>query len=573
MAVDRKRKWIIWLGWSVIFPLGLWYSYHTSPLPSDFNVTDFIIFVLLMIPVALLPIVVNNTPISFTQWISLMVFLQFGLFAELLLTQIFVIIVMFRLHRSKDQSYRYALNSIMFIFISIASASIFYLFGGTHDPESLLTNSFILLAFIYIFSYYLINQALYSFFFPIIFKVKKKFIGQELLWETLSLLVVFPIGMILYILYHSMGISSALLVGIPVICMLLLLHNYNTTIQMNNHLQKAVEFGHLLTQRLKFEEVIEVFIENLLKMFPIDYLYILDVVDGDRLELIRSYEKGKFVDIESEPLRKNEGISGYVWAVGKGLLFHEKKEWKHIVKGYFPSDIESIITVPMIKNNEVTGVILLGSDRKRMYDKFELMILEILCSYLAISLDNARHYEQTKIESERCPLTTLFNARYFNKKLEENCELMKERQIESLSLMLIDIDHFKMVNDTYGHQSGNEILCQLAEILKSLIANKGVLARYGGEEFAVILPNYKKEEAISLAEDIRKTIEEWTFVMYDDLAEVRRKLSAHITVSIGVAAAPDDTDDPLSLLRYADRALYIGAKRVGRNKVAKYVSL
>lgn len=114
-------------------------------------------------------------------------------------------------------------------------------------------------------------------------------------------------------------------------------------------------------------------------------------------------------------------------------------------------------------------------------------------------------------------------------------------------------------------------MCQLADLLKSIIQSKGIVARYGGEEFAVILPGYKKEEASSFAEYIRKTIESRSFVMYNDLAEVRRKLSVRVTVSIGVSAAPADTDEPMALLRCADRALYIGVKRVGRNKVAKYV--
>ncbi|WP_020153820.1 sensor domain-containing diguanylate cyclase [Caldibacillus debilis] len=571
MVIGRKKKWIIWLAWAVVVPASFLYASQVSPLPSSFNAGDFIILVLLMIPAALLPVIINQTPISFTQWIVLVVFLQFGLLAEMILTQFSILITMIRLRLSRDQYFRFPLNSAMFSAVSVLSGTVYYLLGGTHNPGASVDVSFFLLAFVYVFAYYLLNQLFFNFIHSFIYSVKISFFSKDLVWETLSLFVAYPIGVILYILYNSAGNISVLLVGIPVILMLLVLHNYNRASIMNEYLQKAVELGHRLTEKLKFDEVLEIFVKNVLKMFPANYLYILEVVDDERLEYIRCYEKGEFAEVKPPPLKKNEGIGGLVWSAKRGMLFHERREWQQMEKEGFPDDLESLLAVPMMKNNRVTGVILLGSKRKRVYDKFQLAIFDILCSYLAISLDNAKHYEKTKDESIRCPLTKLYNARYFHDKLEEIFEKLRNGEMPSVSLLLIDIDHFKMVNDTYGHQSGNEILCQMADLLKSIIQSKGIVARYGGEEFAVILPGYKKEEASSFAEYIRKTIESRSFVMYNDLAEVRRKLSVRVTVSIGVSAAPADTDEPMALLRCADRALYIGAKRVGRNKVAKYV--
>lgn len=135
----------------------------------------------------------------------------------------------------------------------------------------------------------------------------------------------------------------------------------------------------------------------------------------------------------------------------------------------------------------------------------------------------------------------------------------------------MDIDKFKAVNDTYGHHSGNIILQDFANIVKQEIGSNGTVGRYGGEEFVVLLPNYSKLQAMNVAEQLRKKIEQTPFIVPLDLGEITRDEIIFITASIGVSSAPEDSDEGMSLLRNADRALYIGAKQAGRNRVAEYV--
>lgn len=572
MNVTKKTQIFIWVFWAILFPFALWIAYKVVPPVPEFNALDYTIFILLMISASMITIVVNGSAMSFTQWVSLVIFLKFGLFAEIIVGQFVVLIVMLRVRLAKDDWYKYALNSSMLLVISLISASIFYLFGGNHETFSIGDWHFIILSGIYLVTWFILNHLILISVHWLLFKNRRPLFSKDIIWESLSLLVSMPLGLILYFLYNSVGITSVLLIGIPVVSMLSIVNIYNDSQQKNVYLKQAVEVGHLLTERLKTDEVIEVFVQNLLKLFPSDYLYVLDNINGDRLEVIRSYEKGEYVKLDIPPMKKNEGIAGLAWGSEKTLLYKEKKEWESIVSGYIPEDAESLLVVPIMKNNDVTGVIFLGSSRKRRYEKFHLMIVDILCSYFAIAVENARHYEKTKLQSERDSLTNLFNARVFNEKLEEACESLARGEIETLSVLLVDIDHFKLVNDTYGHESGNEVLVQLADLLRNIVGARGIISRYGGEEFAILLPNTPKSEAILFGEYIRETIENRAFVMYDDLSEVRRKLTARITVSIGVACSPEDTDDPTALIRYADRALYIGAKRVGRNKVADYVS-
>jgi len=572
MGIGKKQKYLIWASWAILFPLGLLFSYYISPPLIEGKMLDILCFALLVFASAAIPFIINGIPIYFVQWITIVIFLEFGLLVEIVVIQLSIVVLLIGLKVRKADVYRFPLNSIMFMLMSVSSALIFYSLGGDHETFTL--NNFYSFSIIatYLIVNFVVNQILLMAVSRFIFHRKTAIFSRDLVWEVVAMLVVYPIGISLFYLYNYMGVLSIAILGIPYLCISLILKTYNSTEKVNDYLQKSVEIGRQMTKRLNHNEVIDVFIDRLSDMIPVDYLYVLDAINEENLELIRCYENGKQKDLELEPMKKREGISGLVWETKKAVLFRSKAEWIHIVEGYMPDEVESILCVPIMKDKEVSGVLLLASKKKNEFAKFMLMIVEILCSYFAVALENARHYEKTKTESERCVLTDLYNYRYFSNHLEQQFEKLLNKELESLSLILIDIDHFKKINDTYGHESGNEILSQFAKLLSTMLANKGTLARYGGEEFALLIPNCKKDEAIRLAENIRASIAEKEFILYDDLAEVRRRLTVRITASIGISAAPEDTDDHLSLLRYADRALYTGAKQVGRNKVAQYVS-
>jgi len=217
------------------------------------------------------------------------------------------------------------------------------------------------------------------------------------------------------------------------------------------------------------------------------------------------------------------------------------------------------------------GILVLASRKKYAFETYQLQIISLLCSYFAVSLEKARFVQETVSQSERCGLTELYNYRYLEKQLEINMNDLLNGKLRQLSLLMMDIDHFKAINDTYGHQSGNDILFGLARLLERELEDCGILARYGGEEFVVILPNYSKENSLKLAEELREKIESTPFEIRTDLEDKPKLITVNITTSIGVSTAPEDCDEAMALIRNADRALYIGAKREGRNRVAEYV--
>ncbi|UCG79497.1 MAG: diguanylate cyclase [Nitrospirota bacterium] len=159
--------------------------------------------------------------------------------------------------------------------------------------------------------------------------------------------------------------------------------------------------------------------------------------------------------------------------------------------------------------------------------------------------------------SIRDSLTGLNNHRYFQEAL--SIEIIRSRRYEHhFSLIMIDIDHFKKYNDTYGHPAGDVLLKEISNIFKERIRKSDLAARYGGEEFVLILPETSKQNAISVAENIREQVEQHVFSGSNAQPESR------VTVSIGVAGFPEDGDNASALIKYADDSLY-KAKAQGRN--------
>jgi diguanylate cyclase (GGDEF)-like protein len=570
MGVNSHIKKTIFLTWALLVPVGMWITYRVYPPHVTDQFIDIFAFLILTTIVAAVPMVINNMPIFLIQWISMATFLSFGLVVEMVIAQIAVIVLLLKIRIQREQFFRFPLNSMMFFMISLVSGVIYYSFGGKTGSDLIDGHFSLFLAALYIILNFLFNQIFLFIIQKIIYKREESFFGNNLVWETVTSLITFPLGFVVYMLYKEAGVFALLIVGFPIVCISLILNLYYSSRKVNEHLQKAAEIGHQMAERLNVNDVIDLFIQKISEMLPVDYAYILDVIENKELQVIRRIEMGEVLPNDIAPLRKNEGLGGMVWANKKAALFRVKKEWNKLISGYFPNDAESVLSLPIVRNNEVVGVLFLACKQKWAYEKAQLMIVDILCSHFAVALENARHYEEAKMDSEHCALTKLFNYRYFENKLTEEFEMLHQFERKCLSLIMLDLDYFKKVNDTYGHQSGNEILRELANRVKLLVGNEGTVARYGGEEFVVLLPNLKKQEAKQTAELIRQTIANRPFTLKQHIDQEQLVLDVKITASIGVATAPEDADDALTLIRHADRALYVGAKRAGRNRVAEF---
>ena len=247
-----------------------------------------------------------------------------------------------------------------------------------------------------------------------------------------------------------------------------------------------------------------------------------------------------------------EGITGWVAENNVPVLVQDTSaDPRYIGRSDL---ILSEIAVPLKISNHVIGVLNVEKEGLNSLDKNDLRIISIMCSHLSTAIDNTFKYEETEKLAVTDGMTGMYNYRYFINRLKEELARAKKLNIP-LSIIMIDIDFFKDINDTYGHIIGDKIIKELAELLRSIVRKGDIVTRYGGDEFFVILPGSSKNFTIKLAKRIMKSVN--TFKFTKDIA---------LTLSLGTVSYPSDASTMDSLLRWVDDALY-AAKKKGRNRV------
>lgn len=220
--------------------------------------------------------------------------------------------------------------------------------------------------------------------------------------------------------------------------------------------------------------------------------------------------------------------------------------------------IRSVIAVPLKSHGQMAGILYLNDFVPRSFSAAKLEQLTIIASFASLSLVNARLYQQTRELAASDGLTGLYNHRQF--KLALTQELARsQRYGHPLSLIMFDVDNFKHFNDTYGHPCGDQILTQIAAILRDDFRGGDQAFRYGGEEFTVLLPEATLPQARLAAERTRERIAE-TCIDWPDVSEQLR-----VTVSAGVATSPRSGNTAAELLSTVDELLY-AAKHAGKNR-------
>jgi diguanylate cyclase (GGDEF)-like protein len=212
-----------------------------------------------------------------------------------------------------------------------------------------------------------------------------------------------------------------------------------------------------------------------------------------------------------------------------------------------------------LKAANVTGIIALGSYAPNAFNQADMELLSNLAQHVTLALDNTIRHTQVEQQTRLDSLTGVYNHGYFLKRLEEQAE---EAVITKtpLGLIMLDIDYFKLYNDTFGHLVGDQILTALCTVIKQHIKQQDAVGRWGGEEFIISLPGATGPQAVQVAQRIGETMK---LLKVED----RHKNMLPIpTVSQGIAVFPDEADQIFQLIDIADRRLYI-AKERGRNQI------
>jgi len=226
--------------------------------------------------------------------------------------------------------------------------------------------------------------------------------------------------------------------------------------------------------------------------------------------------------------------------------------------GAHPAQPGTVLVAPLTTKGRASGAIAVAAAEDAAYPEKVIQTFEMIARQANIVIDYARLYERTKQLSITDGLTKLYNHRFFQDALRREWA-RSGRHGTALSLVLLDIDRFKTFNDTYGHQQGDAVLRELARVLRGQVRSLDVVARYGGEEFAVVMPDADAGIALGVAERLRAAVEG------HPVPGPAGPLT--VTISLGVATAPQaPIDSPTALIAAADRALY-RAKERGRNRV------
>jgi len=306
------------------------------------------------------------------------------------------------------------------------------------------------------------------------------------------------------------------------------------------------------TAVLDLDELLTVVCRLLLEWFHIDHVAVL-MAEGEGLR-VRAYE-GRLTPTMAmgAQLAPGVGIAARALANGRSIIENDVNN----VKGYVPgfSETQSELCVPLIFFGEKLGVLALDSARKNAFEIDDLQPLESVADICAAAIQNASYFDRMKQLAYIDGLTGIHNRRYFEMRFPEELERAARFQ-GRMSVIMVDIDNFKRLNDEFGHLLGDEVLRAVSGIFKQHLRKMDVVCRYGGEEFAMLVLETSGENALRIAEKLRQRIAGHHFP----------GVPRSVTISCGVADYPTHGITRDELVASADAALY-QAKQAGRNRV------
>ena len=321
------------------------------------------------------------------------------------------------------------------------------------------------------------------------------------------------------------------------------------------------EFGATASRSLEVSDIFEALVHVIKQTLPVKKVYIcVESDDGKYYNIVHSEN---LLDSREIRFDVNNPMIRVLHESGDCLLIEDlraltvyKSMWEAEKRDIRDLDVACIL--PLCDNDKLVGMVLLSSKEKNArYTYEDISFLASVGSIGSIAVKNARLYEKARREARTDDLTGLLNRKYFYDVLQREYERSKDR---SLSLIILNLDDFKLYNQLYGNREGDIALQKVAAVLRASVGRNGYVARYSGKEFAVLLPDYDLYGAKMLAENIRKQISEIN-------CDSPERCVKTLTVSCGICAIPYAATTPKELLDGADMAVF-QVKRSGKNAIS-----
>lgn len=322
--------------------------------------------------------------------------------------------------------------------------------------------------------------------------------------------------------------------------------------------KKELEFFEEVSKTListtELNDILAIIMKKAKKLLLAETWSVL-LLDEETRELYFEKITGKKRDkdkIKKIRLKVGEGIAGWVAQEGIPVVVPDVS----VDPRFFPRidretdfKTKSLMCIPIKSKGNILGVLeIVNKTTNEPFTKDDLNLMMRLVDQAAIAIERASLYQKMAELSVTDDLTKLFNTRYLNRTLEIEIS-RSNRYHTSLSLIFMDVDYFKIINDNYGHLVGSKVLVEIGQILIKCLRTIDIVARYGGDEFVIALPQTPPNSAIQIAERLRKSIEKNIFLKKDGY-------SLHLTASFGVASYPESAKSKEDLLRLADEAMY-----------------
>ena len=323
------------------------------------------------------------------------------------------------------------------------------------------------------------------------------------------------------------------------------------------------ELGKALTSSLQLDQVLRTIMEKIDEFLRPDNWSLL-LLDEAKQELYFELAVGKASQaLKDVRVKVGQGIAGWVAQRGETVVVPDtSKDTRFFSKvdEKTKTETQSIVAVPVKFRDTCLGVIeLINCIGPDGFDPRDLKLLEALSDFAAIALENARHVKRIHELTITDDCTSLYNARHMGFILETEI-YRSQRYNYEFSIVFIDLDRFKLVNDTHGHLVGSRLLSDIGNALKERCRLIDFAFRYGGDEFVILLPQTSKESALNVARRLHKLIRETVWLE-------KEGLNVRITASMGVASYPSDSRTKEALLHLADEAMYL-VKNTNRDSVA-----